>query len=156
MPRVGSNRQPSDCQTTALPPEPHRPPFSKHGPIKCVCVCVCVCVCICECPCEVVCVCFSVRVSVCLYMCHRNNKPQFSPLTHLNAAFRPNSKKPSPATPRRPQPNPRQSSRTSRRVNHWKTKSLLPIPPSKLSAAPHQLCVSLISPTRLITEPYDS
>ena len=24
-PRVGSNRQPSDCQTTALPPEPHRP-----------------------------------------------------------------------------------------------------------------------------------
>ena len=22
--RVGSNRQPSDCQTTALPPEPHR------------------------------------------------------------------------------------------------------------------------------------
>ena len=26
-PRVGSNRQPSDCQTTALPPEPHRP----HG-----------------------------------------------------------------------------------------------------------------------------
>ena len=25
MPRVGSNRQPSDCQTTALPPEPYRP-----------------------------------------------------------------------------------------------------------------------------------
>ena len=25
QPRVGSNRQPSDCQTTALPPEPHRP-----------------------------------------------------------------------------------------------------------------------------------
>ena len=25
MPRVESNLQPSDCQTTALPPEPHRP-----------------------------------------------------------------------------------------------------------------------------------
>ena len=23
--RLGSNRQPSDCQTTALPPEPYRP-----------------------------------------------------------------------------------------------------------------------------------
>ena len=26
-PRVGSNRQPSDCQTTALPPEPHPEPL---------------------------------------------------------------------------------------------------------------------------------
>ena len=35
-PRVGSNRQPSDCQTTALPPEPHRPKiilcFVMRGP----------------------------------------------------------------------------------------------------------------------------
>ena len=30
MPRVGSNRQPSDCPTTALPPEPSRPSKSSH------------------------------------------------------------------------------------------------------------------------------
>ena len=30
-PRVGSNRQPSDCQTTALPPEPYRPTFVGQG-----------------------------------------------------------------------------------------------------------------------------
>ena len=30
-PRVGSNRQPSDCQTTALPPEPYRPQIDCKG-----------------------------------------------------------------------------------------------------------------------------
>ena len=36
-PRVGSNRQPSDCQTTALPPEPHRPQYSHK---MCIYICV--------------------------------------------------------------------------------------------------------------------